>query len=125
MVWGLVACGGDFLSQPRGCDGALTASLIVNPEAVTRDAHAIISVEWQVYESLSLPRLRLSVGDDTLVEVELPMHETAEGSRLYRVEALNPFGAGAPVGEVTVFAFDAGDHGCAVAPSATSNFLLN
>ncbi len=124
----LAAAGcGDMMGEGAAdeCD-PMTLQFDVTPLVVTRGEAVDIVVTWQTAYPLVAPiEASLLAGSRYDIEVEVPLAwvEGAEGGQ-YVGTQLNPFGAGAPAGSVSVLAQAAIPEGCTQAPSATSSFTL-
>jgi hypothetical protein len=108
-------------STPRCPDNSSTVSLVVTPDPLVRNDLVDLVVTWVVLQELAEPAVaQLSIGD---VEVDVPLLRT--GDRVYEAALLNPFGAGAPSGEVSVLASAPKSPRCTVAPTAAVSFDLH
>jgi hypothetical protein len=111
-------------SSDRYCPGNhVTALFEVEPAEVARDAAVDITVRWVTTVALVQPLATFRVGDDPVVEVEVPLVAGSDATD-HRGSLLNPFGAGAPAGVVEVLAEAAPAAGCLVFPTASTAFTL-
>ena len=102
------------------CD-VWTVELFATPEVLVRGESVPISVAWKTYSEPTDTRAVLRVGGNPMVEVEAPLaFDTSADS--YTAEILNPFGLGAPGGQVEVEV--RGVSPCGGAASAVTVFRL-
>ncbi len=126
----LVGCGGGAMSAPsdeRCPNNGSSVDLAVAPAELARGAGELIYVDWHLYGSVDAAVAKLLAGANQEIEVELPLlldTDTSDvGSFTYSGQLQNPFGAGAPAGEVVVVA-SGKSTGCFGEATASTSFLL-
>ncbi len=128
LAWVAAAgCGGAANeASSSGCYGE-SIELLVTPQSVPRGAAVDIAVQWKVTQTIDEPaEARLVLGEAEEVEVRFPLvlSPLLEGEPpSYGGSLLNPFGAGAPPGDLVVMV-RAADGGCATPPSDVTTVAL-
>jgi hypothetical protein len=128
LLIALTACSSDLSAGLANYDSAcpgndVTTLFEVEPAVVVRDAEVDITVRWLTTAELVEPLATFQVGDDPVVEIEVPL--VAESAATdHRGSLLNPFGTGAPAGIVQVLAEAKPAAGCLVSPTASTAFTL-
>lgn len=128
------ACGNSMFAAEddallgMGCPGNVaTRSMTVTPaQGVSRGDPVVIEVTWSTWDRVSEPAtVTLIVGSADEIEVEIPlMYNSTAEPHTYIGSQLNPFGAGAPAGTVSVLASGGTNEECMAPATAATTFEL-
>jgi len=100
-------------------------SVTVTPAVVMRASAIPVVLRWELDRAASGPVLAtLTNGAADNIEVELPLEEVGSpAANVYGGTLMNPYGLGAPIGEVAVI-LTTRPTGCNTGLSATTSFTL-
>lgn len=131
-AWGLLllaACSDASLDVKNGstrpCRDAVSVSATVAPVVLVRGSAVPVEVRWELDRAASGPVLAtLTNGVADNIEVELPLKDVeSPAANVYSGTLMNPYGLGAPVGEVAVI-LTTRPTGCDTGLSAATSFTL-
>lgn len=120
LLSGITACAVAH-SDAKGSDQACLAETLLMaaaPSELTRGETVDLNITWSLDRTLSDVQAQLALGaGDTSIAVVVPLVSDEVG--LQRGSLLNPFGVGAPAGEVSVLATGSLDQQCAISAATT------